>query len=117
MQNDDERNLVPVWALQRRANQCWTEDESDDKRQPRTDNRQPPDFTPLFAGEQLLCFRATQEHEQQQTQPVDEVEHIAFVYCTSDDPHKEWDPSQKRWTKHNPRQNLAYHFWLAQLHE
>ena len=58
-----------------------TQQQCQEERQASADDRQPADLAALLAGEELTGFGARQKHEQQQSEPVDEIQDVCPAGC------------------------------------
>ena len=54
--------------------------EPEDERYARTNNCQPTHFATLVTAEQLPGFGAREEHQQEQAEPVDEIQNARILF-------------------------------------
>ncbi len=96
--NDNQRDAIAVWTGQRWDDQPVAEDQAKHEWHPCADDGQPRDFPPLLAGEKMLSFCSRKEHQQQQAQPVNEVENISLMPCGIEQMSYEWQSAEHGWT-------------------
>jgi hypothetical protein len=109
--------VVAVWTRQGWPNEPGSEQQSKDERQSCADNREPAYFAPLIAREELLRLGAGKEHEQQQSQPVNEIEDIALMPGALKEAGGPWQASDERIAENNAGQYFADNLWLRHFYE
>jgi hypothetical protein len=65
----------------------------------------------------LLRFRAGKEHEQEQTEPVNEVQNIALVFGALNEAGRKWEPSDERVAKNDSCKYFSDDLRLPDFHE
>ena len=113
-ENDDQRNAVAVGAGERGADEPGTERQPKDKRYSRAHDGQPTHFAALFAGKQLAGLGAGKEHQQEQAEPVHEIQNICLL---PDGVHQARRPGQsanQRGAQHHAREDLAHYLRLPE---
>ena len=113
-----KRQAIAIRPSQRRPDQTGTQQQCQQEGQASADDRQPADLAAFLAGKELTGFGAREEHEQQQSQPVDEIQDVcpAGLPPWSRCSHR-WQPAQQRRAEHDSCEDLAYNLRLPQLDE
>ena len=115
-ENDNKRNAVAVRSGKGRRDEAWTQDEAENEWNAGTHNREPSDFAALFACEEVLCFCARKKHEQEQAEPVDEIQGAGVVQGGLDNPGGV-QTAKERGAEDDTGQDLSDNPGLAQLHK
>ena len=116
-ENDDQRDTVAVGAGERGADEPGTECQSKDKRYSRTHDGQPTHFAALFTGKQLAGLGAGKEHQQEQTEPVNEIQNICLLPDGLPQARRPGQSANQRGTQHHAGEDLAHHLRLPQSDE
>jgi len=65
----------------------------------------------------MLRFGPRQKHQQQQAEPIDEVQNVSLMLGGLHQARREWQSAQERRTEHDTGRNLAYDPRLAQFYK
>ena len=80
-------------------------------------NRQPAHFAALLTAEQLSGLCPRQEHQQQQTKPVNKIQNVYLMPGGFRQTCGERQSSEQSGAQHHTRQDFADYFWLSELDE
>ena len=104
-------------ASQRGPNQPRTKDQREHERDTSSYDGQPSHFATFFASEQLPRFSAGQEHQQQQTEPIDEIQNVCLVPSRVQESGYIRQASDESWAQHYSGKDFADDLGLPKFDE